>query len=90
MIIYMKCQQRKIYHKETEKEVTPAGVFSIISYKILSLKQIMQRKESSGLKNFRMSGMANSDGDILNKLEAPDGDFSVYAPVRSEKVRGTI
>ncbi|MFR9001193.1 MAG: hypothetical protein ACLVIY_13245 [Anaerobutyricum soehngenii] len=33
--------------------------------------------------------MANSDGDILNKLEeAPDGDFLSYRRIRSKKKSG--
>lgn len=81
LIIYMNAAE-EIYHKETEKEVTPAGVFY---YQLQDpIIKADHAEEESLLKNFRMSGMANSDGDILNKLEAPDGDF-LSMPVRLKK-----
>lgn len=81
LIIYMNAAE-EIYHKETEKEVTPAGVFY---YQLQDpIVKADHAEEESLLKNFRMSGMANSDGDILNKLEAPDGDF-LSMPVRLKK-----
>lgn len=81
LIIYMNAAE-EIYHKETEKDVTPAGVFY---YQLQDpIVKADYAEEESLLKNFRMSGMANSDGAILNKLEAPDGDF-LSMPVRLKK-----
>lgn len=81
LIVYMNAAE-EMYHKDTDKEVTPAGVFY---YQLQDpIIKADYAEEESLLKNFRMSGMANSDGDILNKLESPDGEF-LSMPVRMKK-----
>ncbi len=81
LIIYMNAAE-ELYQKDSHKQVTPAGVFY---YQLQDpiIKADHAEKESL-LKNFRMSGMANSDGDILNKLELPEGEF-LSMPVRLKK-----
>lgn len=81
LVIYMNVAA-EIYQNETGKEAVPAGMF------YYNLKDPILRAESgdeeSARKSFRMSGYANSDKDILEKLEEGQENF-VSASVRLTK-----
>lgn len=78
LIVYMNVAD-EIYEKEEGRAVTPAGVF------YYHMKDpILNTTQDKYLTDFRMSGYANGDGDILAKLEdGSDGFLSM--PVRLKK-----
>ena len=81
LVIYMNVAS-EIYEAETGKEAVPAGMF------YYNLKDPILKEEGGEeemyRKNFRMSGYANSDADILNKLEEGQENF-LSASVRLTK-----
>ena len=81
LVIYMNVAA-EIYHNETGKEAVPAGMF------YYNLKDPILKAEGSdeeaARKSFRMSGYANSDADILEKLEEGQENF-VSASIRLTK-----
>lgn len=85
LVIYMNAAE-EIYQETPEnkenKPVTPAGIFY---YQLQDpIIKADHAEESELLKNFRMSGMANDDRDILNKLENSEEGF-VSMPIRLKK-----
>lgn len=81
LVIYMNVAS-EIYHAESGKEVVPAGMF-YYNLKDPILKE-EKGEEERIRKNFRMSGYANGDADILDKLEEGQENF-VSASVRLTK-----
>ena len=85
LVIYMNAAE-EIY-KENEqnpdnKPVVPAGIFY---YQLQDpIIKADYAEESELLKNFRLSGMANSDADILSKLEEGSDGF-VSMPICLKK-----
>lgn len=85
LVIYMNAAE-EIY-KENEqnpdnKPVVPAGIFY---YQLQDpIIKADYAEESELLKNFRLSGMANCDADILSKLEEGSDGF-VSMPIRLKK-----
>lgn len=81
LVIYMNVAS-EIYEAETGKEAVPAGMF------YYNLKDPILKEEGGEeemyRKNFRMSGYANSDADILSKLEEGQENF-LSASVRLTK-----
>lgn len=84
LVIYMNVAS-EIYQNDTGKEAVPAGMF------YYNLKDPILRADSAdaetSAKSFRMSGYANGDADILNKLEEGRENF-VSASIRLTK-KGT-
>lgn len=85
LVIYMNAAE-EIYQEDTgkikNKPVIPAGIFY---YQLQDpIIKADHAEESELLKNFRMSGMANDDRDILNKLENSEDGF-VSMPIRLKK-----
>ena len=85
LVIYMNAAEEIYKEKENNpenKSVVPAGIFY---YQLQDpIIKAEHAEESELLKNFRMSGMANSDQDILNKLEDNEDGF-VSVPIRVKK-----
>ena len=81
LVIYMDAAS-EIYGSETGKEVVPAGMF------YYTLKDPVIKAESGAedllRTSFRMSGYANSDTDVLQKLEKGQENF-VSASIRLTK-----
>ena len=81
LIIYMNAAE-ELYEKAEKKPVIPAGIFY---YHLQDpIIKADHAEEEVLLKNFRMSGMANSDQAILNKLENNSDGF-VSMPIRLKK-----
>lgn len=85
LVIYMNAAE-EIYQENSEnkenKPVIPAGIFY---YQLQDpIIKADHAEESELLKNFRMSGMANDDREILNKLEDSEDGF-VSMPIRLKK-----
>lgn len=85
LVIYMNTA-KEMYKEERQNEknkpVIPAGIFY---YQLQDpIIKADHAQESELLKNFRMSGLANSDRDILNKLEDNEDGF-VSMPIRLKK-----
>ncbi len=80
LVIYMNVAQ-EIYGKESGREAVPAGMFY---YNLKDPIFKAEGGEEAARRSFRMSGYANSDRDILSKLEEGQENF-LSASVRLTK-----
>lgn len=81
LIVYLNVAS-EIYKREKKKEVIPAGMFYYhVKDPIINMEE---EDAENQIKNFRMSGYANSEPEVLEKLEQNQSNF-VSAQVRLTK-----
>ncbi len=81
LFLYLNAAE-EIYEKEKKKPVIPAGVFY---YQLKDpIVKSSEKQEDLWIKNFRMSGLANSEKEILSRLENGEKGF-LSAPIRLKK-----
>lgn len=84
LVVYMNAMMELIGKKQ-DKKVVPAGMFySRIDDPIIAPKNDSE-PEIEVLKNLKLSGVANEDFEILEKLEKPDGYGVLTVPYDRKK-----